>query len=100
MKQIFEQIGRSLRFAMGFGFGAIWIGFWTIGTLGFDVATARSVWLQLRALGFPTADGIVTSSRVDVEHDSESGSAYTPQIEYQYKVARQEHRGNRLQYQW
>src|SRR5262245_13310882 len=85
--------------SLGFGVAAVWIGFWTLGTLAFDIGIVRSFIAQVRALGYPTADGVVTASEVEIEHDSD-GSTYTPQVAYLYSVARQELTGHRLQYQW
>jgi hypothetical protein len=63
-------------------FGLIWSGL----TLGFDFYWASAVYRQFAALGYPTVDGVVTSSKVVVV-PSGRRSTTAPKINYSFRSA-------------
>ena len=79
-------------------FGGVWIAIWTLVTLGFDVMAVRGVVQQMRARDWPTNQGRVVSADIKVEHDSESGSSYTPQIRYRYAINGIEYQCDRIRF--
>jgi hypothetical protein len=79
-------------------FGGAWITVWTVATIGFDVALVRGVVQEVRAADWPTTPGRVISAEIKVEHDSESGSSYTPQIRYLYTVNGTDYGGDRIRF--
>lgn len=82
-------MGAGLGGLANLGFVAVWIAIWTAGTLAFDVTLIGWMIWEVRALGFPTTEGVVVSSRVVVDSDGE-GTSYQPAITYRYTVQRQE----------
>lgn len=71
---------RSSRFA------AVWVFGWSAITLLCDVTAGWSIVRQQMALDFPTIQGTIISSKIELQHD-EDGTAYRPEISYGYVVA-------------
>src|SRR5262245_29618415 len=99
MKTPFQRVGGILAGTVGIGFVGVWLTLWTAGTVTFDAGLAASLYYQLRALGFRTADGVIVSTRLE-EKSNDEGIAYTPVVEYRYVVGREEHQGRRINDQW
>ena len=71
---------------------------WSIAALLFDGILVRSAFHQLRALTYPTTQGIVVET--DLECISlDEGGTYRPSIRYSYSVAGKEYTGNRRRYE-
>ena len=73
-------------------FGAVWIGFWSLGTLLFDGFLIWYCCQQTLALSWPTAPGTITHSEVKAETDSE-GTSYKPDVRYRFVVNNVEYSG-------
>lgn len=76
-------------------FGILGVGFFIFGIVQRRKAKTTETW--------PTARGVITSSRLDqktrVEHDDEGTStsvSYTPVVEYTYQVGQASYQGNRI----
>src|SRR4051794_29330630 len=81
-----------------YGFAAIWIGFWSLCTLMFDVKLVGGIVHQAQARHWPITRGRVVAATIKVESDSESGTSYTPRIEYVYTVDGVNHEGDRVRF--
>ncbi len=66
-------------------FMLVWLTGWTAGTLAFDGIAVWGLAKQLSTLRFDEAAGVVTKSKVEVDHDSE-GTSYRLDVEYSYEV--------------
>jgi hypothetical protein len=67
-------------------------------TLAFDVQVARSAFYQVRALGYPTATGVVTQSEVEEVREPHHPFTFRPKIRYGYTVAGKEYTRDRYRY--
>lgn len=70
----------------GWVLAAVWAFGWSAITLLCDVTAGRSIVRQQMALDFPTIQGTIISSKIELQHD-EDGAAYRPAISYEYDVA-------------
>jgi Protein of unknown function (DUF3592) len=75
----------------------VFFGFWSIITLLFDYGACTAIGHQLLALGFKEAPGVIASSRVKVDSDSE-GTSYTPVIDYRYTAGGNQLTGNTIRH--
>jgi hypothetical protein len=76
---------------------AVWIIWWTFGTLLFDGMLAWGIFWQLTATTYPSVPGVITKSEVLVDHDSD-GTRGRPDLEYTYMVGGVEYRGTAYRY--
>jgi hypothetical protein len=67
-------------------------------TLTFDAFVSRSVFYQVRALGYPRAPGVMTQSEVEEVPDPDGPSTFRPRIQYRYSVGGKAYTGNRSRY--
>lgn len=81
--------------------GGIFLGFFGLFWCSFvffvDGMLAWQAVKQVRANSFATASGMITQSKLKVEHDSD-GSSYSPEVRYRYEVNGQSFEGNRIRY--
>ena len=70
-----------------------WLLLWTAGTLLADIQVGRTLFHQMRAATFPTADGVITRS--EVKTTNEDGTTHRPDLAYTYTVAGQRYTGTR-----
>lgn len=70
----------------GWVLAAVWIIGWSAIVLFFDVVAGRSIVRQQMAVDYPSTEGTISNSEIDIQHD-EDGSAYRPKISYEYIVA-------------
>lgn len=74
----------------GNAFILVWLTGWTVGVAIFDCVLAGSLYFQLRALTYPTANGTITHSGVTSNFDSNQLA-----IVYTYEVDGRQYRGTR-----
>ena len=71
--------------------------FWSGMTLAFDVFWATAVYRQVAAAGYPTVDGVVTTSKVVVVPRGHR-STTAPKITYAYQIGNKKYIGDRYRY--
>lgn len=79
-------------------FGGVFILFWTLCTLTFDVIIGFGIVQQYQSLSYEETLGFVISSKVESKHDSEHGTKYYPKVHYGYTVGESEFESDRISY--
>ncbi len=77
--------------------GLLFIGVWTTGVLAFDAMIAYGVARQLQASSYPTTGGVIVSSGVKEERDSD-GTSYRVDVRYKYWIDGREYRCTQYRY--
>jgi hypothetical protein len=78
------------RFARGF------LTIWTVVVVPFDCILVYGMWAQLRALSFPTTDGVITRS--GVKFGGDDGDSTRLDLAYAYEVGGRRYTGTRYSY--
>lgn len=79
-------------------FLALFIGFWTALVGLFDVVIGTSLFQQLRASGYETTMGVISSAVVTRETGSKGRAVHSPDIRYSYVVDGRTYQGVRFRY--
>jgi hypothetical protein len=90
--------GKVIGGVFGCLFGVAWVLGWSAVTLTFDIIWVKSLIGQVRAQSYPTAAGVILSSRVHESSDSEGGSSYSAKIRYAYDVGGRRYECDRYRY--
>jgi hypothetical protein len=72
--------------------------FWSILCLAFDIVLAWTAYRQTRALGYERVGGTIRESKVSVHNDSDGGTTYGVDVKYEYELDRQRYQGDRYRY--
>lgn len=78
-------------------FVVVWVLIWTGIVLVLDTVVAVTAYRQLRALTFPTTEGVVTRCEVTSKDDTD-GPTYKLDLAYEYEVNGRRHTGTRYSY--
>jgi len=79
------------------GFMVLFVSFWTLIVVIFDVVIGHGLYHQLRATQFASTQGRIISSEVLVENGSD-GALYRPKVSYEYSVKNVPVRGEAIRY--
>ena len=82
----------------GLAFMGVWLGFWALCTLGFDIFLGYSAARQCWAYTYASTQGTVTSTKIETNSDSDGGTTYTPEVHYTYTVNGQQIQADRISY--
>ena len=80
-----HRLGRAAGRAGGWGFILVFVGFWTAGTIFFDIMIGTMIVNQARTLSYAETTGVITQSDV-VRRQTSDGSNYAFEVLYDYTV--------------
>ncbi len=99
VRRLARKLGKGERLGCGAVlFAVVWVGGWSAGTLFFDNMTLRAALNQLRAVDYPTTEGVVTVSEVAVSGSGEDTS-YKPRVAFEYTVGGFKHTSEQVRYE-
>ena len=93
-----SRVGNAAAMGCGGLFAAVWISFWSAGTLFFDFMCVRGIVMQTMAGDYPSVPGNVIDSRVESHSDSEGGTSYSAKLRYAYVVNDHRYEGKRVRF--
>ena len=95
-----DEANYTVSIGCGGVFVGVWVAFWSLFTLGFDVMCVRGLYLQAAAAGYPTARGRVLESSIESRPGRRRSDSATSvsRIHYAYVVEGQTYDGRRWRY--